>query len=49
MDRSQQYALAAQKASHILGSIARSMATRAREVSLYSAVVRPHLEYCIQI
>ena len=45
-----QYVLAAQKASCILGYIKRNMASRTREVilPLYSALVRPPLEYCIQ-
>ena len=48
---SRQCALAAQKANPALGCIESSVGSRARGgiLPLYSALVRPHLESCIQL
>jgi len=51
LNTSRQCALAAQRANRTLGCIQSSVASRAREgvLPLYSALVRPHLESCIQL
>ncbi|GAB0190554.1 formin-1 [Grus japonensis] len=51
LDMSHQSELEAQKANHIMGCTKRSMASRSREVilPLYSALIRPHQAYCVQL
>ena len=51
MNVSEQCGIAAAKGNQILGLIRRNIAYKEKEliIPLYKTIVRPHLEYCIQV
>ena len=49
MKVSEQCGIAASKSNQILGLIRRNITFKEKIIPLYIAIVRPHLEYCIQV
>jgi len=51
LDKSRQGVLASQKTNCVLGCISSRFHSRLRKVILllYSALLRPHLDYCLQL
>ncbi|KAK4826204.1 hypothetical protein QYF61_006148 [Mycteria americana] len=51
LNRSRQCVLAAKRPNHILGCIRHSITSHSKEgiIPLYSALVQPHIEYCVQL
>lgn len=51
LNMSCQHTITGQKANHTLGCIKRSVVSRPREeiLPVYTALVRPHMECCVQL